>query len=358
VPVIGAALARDEARITVAGVPDRPGVVHTLFRKIAEANIIVDMIVQNVATAGLAEISFTVASSDLAETLRVAELAAEAIGAQSVTHDPDCAKVSVVGLGMRTHTGVATLMFETLARVGGNIQMITTSEIKISVLIARHSAVEALRAVHEAFGLDQPVSDLPASFTPKRQPTLVTPPPATNGNSNGNGGQTSSGPGMEELVISGVELDDQQARVTVLNVPDQPGYAARVFRAIAEADVFVDMIVQNVSTAGTTHLSFTVPRGQVEQAARAVARIGQGDVSIEPAVAKLSVLGVGMRTHTGVATRTFGALSERGINIALINTSEVRINVVTDPTRGTEGLACLRSAFPAPGDPPAAPPSH
>ncbi|MEO6811304.1 MAG: aspartate kinase [Isosphaeraceae bacterium] len=358
VPVIGAALARDEARVTVAGAPDRPGIVHTLFRKIAEANIIVDMIVQNVATAGLAEISFTVASSDLAETLRVAEVAAEAIGAQSVTHDPDCAKISVVGLGMRTHTGVATLMFETLARVGGNIQVITTSEIKISVLIARHSAVEALRAVHEAFGLDQAVSDLPASFTPKRQPTLVTPPPANgNGNGNGNGGSTSPGPGMEDLVISGVELDDQQARVTVLNVPDQPGYAARVFRAIAEADVFVDMIVQNVSTAGTTHLSFTVPRGQVEQAAQAVARIGQGDVSIEPAVAKLSVLGVGMRTHTGVATRTFGALSEQGINIALINTSEVRINIVTDQSRGAEGLACLRSAFPAPGEQPGGPPS-
>lgn len=360
VPVIGAALARDEARVTVAGVPDRPGVVYTLFRKIAEANIIVDMIVQNVATAGLAEISFTVASSDLSETLRVAEAAAEAIGAQSVTHDPDCAKISVVGLGMRTHTGVATMMFETLARVGGNIQMITTSEIKISVLVARHSAVEALRAVHGAFGLDQAVADLPTSYTPKRQPTLLTPPPANgNGNASGNNSSpTPPGPGMEELVISGVELDDRQARVTVLNVPDQPGYAARVFRAIAEADVFVDMIVQNVSTAGTTHLSFTVPRGQVEQAARAVARIGQGDVSVEPAVAKLSVLGVGMRTHAGVATRTFGALSEQGINIAMINTSEVRINIVTDPSRGAEALACLRFAFPAPCEQPGGPPSH
>src|SRR5262249_6773886 len=139
--VTGAALVKDEARVTVQGVPDRPGVVHTLFRKVAEANIVVDMIVQNISTGGRTEVSFTVASGDLAETLRVAGEAAEAIGASGVSHDADAAKVSVVGLGMRTHTGVATAMFEALAREGTNIQMITTSEIKISVLVERASAV-------------------------------------------------------------------------------------------------------------------------------------------------------------------------------------------------------------------------
>src|SRR3954451_4206246 len=155
VTVTGAALAKDEARITILGVPDRPGVVHAIFRSIAAANIVVDMIVQNVGTDGTTEVSFTVASGDLAETLRAAEAAARAIGASGVTHDAEVAKVSIVGLGMRTHTGVATEMFEALAEAGINIQMITTSEIKISVLVGRGSAAQALRIIHRAFALDQ-----------------------------------------------------------------------------------------------------------------------------------------------------------------------------------------------------------
>src|SRR6185437_2065625 len=115
----------------------------------------VDMIVQNVATEGRTEVSFTVAAADLAETLIAAESAARSIGATGVAHDPNVAKVSVVGLGMRTHTGVATAMFEALAAAGINIQMITTSEIKISVLVNRSVAADALRAVHKAFALDQ-----------------------------------------------------------------------------------------------------------------------------------------------------------------------------------------------------------
>jgi aspartate kinase len=344
--VTGAALAKDEARITVLGVPDRPGVVHSLFREIAEANLVVDMIVQNVATGGATEVSFTVAAGDLAETLRVAESAARTIGATAVTHDADVAKVSVVGLGMRTHTGVATMMFEALAREGINIQMITTSEIKISVLVDRPSAPQALRAVHRDFELDALVQDAPAPFKPRR----LTAPSVPKAPVTDNGAPPSQPTGMEDVVISGVELDNQQARVTLFNIPDQPGYAARVFRKIAASGAIVDMIVQNVSTAGNTHLSFTVPSAHADRAAAAAAEDGPGDVSVEPHIAKLSVMGVGIRTHTGVATRMFGALAERGINIALINTSEVRINVATDIDRGQEALDCLRSAFLLPGD--------
>ena len=119
VPVTGAALAKDEARITIRGVPDRPGVVHAIFRTIAAANIVVDMIVQNVSRGGTTEVSFTVAKGDLPETLRAAETAAaRRSGRPAVTHDAEVAKVSVVGLGMRTHTGVATTMFEALAAAG------------------------------------------------------------------------------------------------------------------------------------------------------------------------------------------------------------------------------------------------
>lgn len=342
--VTGAALARDEARITILGVPDRPGVVHRIFHTIAAANIVVDMIVQNVAKGGTTEVSFTVASGDLAETIRAAESAAKAIGAAGVTSDAEVAKVSVVGLGMRTHTGVATAMFQALARAGINIDMITTSEIKISVLVKRSAAAEALRAVHRAFLLDQ-VDLASAPFVIEGSHTLALRRPAPV-----NGGAPSPAVGMEDLVISGVELDEGQARVTLSEVPDQPGVAARVFAGIAEAGVFVDMIVQNVSAEGRTMLSFTVPREVVERATDAARTMGAGDVSVEPTLAKLSVLGVGMRTHTGVATRMFGALAERDINISLINTSEVRINVATDVGRGQEALACLKQAFALSGE--------
>jgi len=341
VAVTGAALAKDEARITILGVPDRPGVVHLLFQTIARANIVVDMIVQNVATDGATEVSFTVARGDLAETLRAAAAAANEIGALGVTHDAAVAKVSVIGLGMRTHTGVATAMFEAIAAAGINIQMITTSEIKITVLVDRAAAVGALRAVHKAFLLDEVHARPQLTFFPAGSTTgamkLV---PLADPDANGPREQ-----GMEDLVIAGVELDETQGRITLYDVPDRPGYAARVFQAIADAGVFVDMIVQNVSQDGQCVLSFTVPREAVNRAAEAITPIAGGQISIEPAMAKLSVIGVGMRTHTGVATRMFGALADRSININLINTSEIRINVGTDVAKGKEGLDCLRKVF-------------
>ncbi len=350
VRVTGAALAKDEARITILGVPDRPGVVRTIFGAIAASNVVVDMIVQNVATEGKTEVSFTVAKDDLEQTLGVAKDAAKAVGGSGVTFDADVAKVSVVGLGMRTHTGVAREMFEALAGAGVNIQMITTSEIKISVLVEREAAVKALRVVHAAFGLDRPVEDLPepphhddwsSTRATRRKPATL----------NGSSSRPTPAPlGMEDLVISGVELDEGQARITLHDVPDRPGYAASVFQKIAAADVFVDMIVQNVSTAGNTHLSFTVPRHEIERASKAASDVGLGSVSVEPAIAKLSVLGVGMRTHTGVAARMFAALADGGINIALINTSEVRINVATDHDRGQEALEYLRKTFDLPAE--------
>jgi aspartate kinase len=350
VPVTGAALAKDEARITITGVPDRPGVVHAIFQTIAAANIVVDMIVQNVSTGGMTEISFTVAKGDLDETLRVADTAAGAVGATGVTHDPNVAKVSAVGLGMRTHTGVATAMFEALAKAGVNIQMITTSEIKISVLVDRSAGVAALRAIHQAFALDHlngGADPFPAVFQPSglQHRVLELQPLSDLESPDHSESDEPRALGMEDLVIAGVELDDSQARIALFDVPDQPGHAARVFRAIADAGVFVDMIVQNAATSGNSLLSFTVPRESADHAATAVRNAGIHVVSIEPTMAKLSVVGVGMRTHTGVATRMFAALAERGININLINTSEVRINVGTDIERGRDGLECLKRVF-------------
>ncbi len=156
VAVTGAALAKDEARITILGVPDRPGVVHAIFRTIAAANIVVDMIVQNVSTGGTTEVSFTVAKGDLAETLRAAKTAAS----RHRRHGGHPRRRRRQGLGRRA--GNAHPHRRRHDDVRGpcrtpaiNIQMITTSEIKISVLVDRASAVTALRTVHRAFALDQ-----------------------------------------------------------------------------------------------------------------------------------------------------------------------------------------------------------
>ena len=155
--------------------------------------------------------------------------------------------------------------------------------------------------MHEGFALGDPIDDVPAPFTPRvpAKPPCIEAPATDDASSK-------APPGMEDLVISGIEYDDHQARVTVLDVPDQPGNAARIFRRIADAGIYVDMIVQNVSSAGSPNLSFSVPRGDTERAAHAAAEvIGPASVSIEREIAKLSLLGVGMRTHTGVATRMF-----------------------------------------------------
>ncbi len=342
--VTGAALAREQSRITVRDLPDKPGVVHGLFRELAEAHVVVDMIVQNVATEGLADVSFTVDDDDLPSALEIATRAARSQGAGEVLHASDLAKVSVVGSGMKTHTGVADRMFAALADARINIQMITTSEIKISVLVDQEFAAEALRAVHSAFDLHVVPADLRFSEDPPRFAEIGV-KSLEAGESTENNGDASA-PGMEDLVISDVELDASQARVTLLKIPDRPGQAASVFKAVAVAGVNVDMIVQDISREGHTHLSFSIPATSVEATLDALApSIGRENIAIESPIAKLSVMGVGIRSHTGVATRMFAALAAAHINISMINTSEVRINVATDAAQGLQGLRALKKAF-------------
>ena len=155
-PVIsGIAFNRDEAKLVVLGVPDKPGSAYQILGPVADANIDVDMIIQNVGHDGTTDFSFTVPRADCDKAVKVLETVSAHIGARSVDVDKTMAKVSVVGVGMRSHPGVASLMFRTLAEEGINIQMISTSEIKISVVIAEKYLELAVRVLHKAFGLDQ-----------------------------------------------------------------------------------------------------------------------------------------------------------------------------------------------------------
>lgn len=152
--VSGIAFNRDEAKVTVAGVPDVPGVASKILAPIGAANIEIDVIVQNVAADNTTDLTFTVQKNDMSKAVAVLESVAKEIGAREVRSDDKIAKVSIVGVGMRSHAGVASRMFTALAADGINIQMITTSEIKISVIIDERYLELAVRSLHTAFGLD------------------------------------------------------------------------------------------------------------------------------------------------------------------------------------------------------------
>jgi aspartate kinase len=218
--------------------------------------------------------------------------------------------------------------------------MITTSEIKISALVARDQCREALRIVHETFEL----SKRPAEINPEAGIETQGTPDVSQVVD-----RLRQLDSMEGLAVDDVHIDESQARVTVIGIPDLPGIAADIFETVARADVLVDMIVQSFGKDGSASISFTIPKEQLAAALSATEaaakKHGCASVTNSPDVAKLSVSGIGMRSHTGVAVRMFGALAEAGINVGMINTSEVRVNVIVDGAAGEKGLAALQAAF-------------
>jgi aspartate kinase len=335
--VSGAALTKNEAQITVAGVPDQPGTSHAIFSKLAGVNVAVDMIVQNAGAEGFADISFTVLEDDLNKALSAVRQAASELKAEAVLHDASLSKVSIVGLGMATQTGVADRMFRVLADAGINIEAITTSEIKISVLVKREQALAALRAVHAEFELEKP----PRDRTSFGEPTS-------------DGGKAAAVDivrrlqRMEDLAIESVSLDESQAQMTIFDVSDRPGISAHLFEAIASENILVDTIVQSIGRDGLADISFTVPRRELEHVRKVLKSLAGevgGEVRDVPAVAILTVKGIGIRSHTGVGLRMFRALTEAGINVEMVSTSEVRTNVVVAADKGEAGLSALKAAF-------------
>ncbi len=153
--ISGIAFNRDEAKLTVRGVPDQPGVAYKILGPIGEANIEVDMIVQNIAKDGTTDFTFTVHRSEQEKALEILRKTAEQLGAREVEADDQIVKISLVGVGMRSHAGIASKMFETLAKEGINIQMISTSEIKVSVVVDEKYLELGVRALHDAFGLEE-----------------------------------------------------------------------------------------------------------------------------------------------------------------------------------------------------------
>ncbi len=153
--ISGIALSRDEAKLTIRGVPDKPGIAFSILGPVSDAHIIVDMIVQNIGSDGLTDLTFTIPSADLDRCKELLTPVVESLGAIDMIGDSDLAKISVVGVGMRSHAGIATTMFQALSDKGINIQMISTSEIKISVTVDKEYAELAVRTLHKVFELDE-----------------------------------------------------------------------------------------------------------------------------------------------------------------------------------------------------------
>lgn len=344
--VTGVAFVRYEAMITLIGLPDQPGVMSTLFSSLSAAKIPVDMVVQNVAREGTANVSFTVAEDELQAALAVAKTAAERLLAQDVISRTGLSKVSVVGHGMQTHTGVAARMFQVLAKHGINISVVTTSEIKISVLIDRSRCDDAVLAAHSGFELEKATSSPPSvgcASSSHRHGTVRAADPELTADI------ISRLDSMESIVVSDITADTNQSRVTLSNLPDDPGIAEAVFTAIAEGGVLVDMIIQNAALDGRATISFTVPRFDLDRSVlllREVLETYDGSVvSFDRHIGKISVAGIGLRSHTEVGARLFRCLADNRINVEMINTSELKLSIVIAASEAESGLQKLRAEF-------------
>jgi aspartate kinase len=240
---------------------------------------------------------------------------------------------------MEQQGGVAKKMFRAISEKNINIDIITTSEIKISALVSSDDALETLRAVHHTFDLGK----VPAKIKsrPKQKPGSSLTATKTM--------DVSRLSGMEDILIETIHLNQAEAQISMANVPDVPGVAAEMFERISAGNVVVNLIVQSCGRSGKAMITFTVPRKSVDstlEVARKLAKKWQSDEPIcHPAIAILSVRGTGLRSHTGLAYRMFKTLADGGINVNVVATSERNIAVTVDETYGAKGLKLLEKEF-------------
>jgi aspartate kinase len=243
---------------------------------------------------------------------------------------------------MAKQTAVASRMFRALADAGVNIQMITTSEIKISVLVSKHQSTTALAAVHQAFALHQRPADAKSWHQIQAE---------RKGKANADElVNRLREDQLEALTLTGISSTEAQARVTLRGVPDRPGIAADMFEKIGAADIFVDMIVQGYDGVdGSTSVSFTICQHDLPRSLKVAEEIcrthGMRDVQGVSDIAKITVSGIGLRSHTHVATAMFQQLAAADINVEMISTSELQVNTVIAAGKLAAAMQGLRAAF-------------
>ncbi|TAE58497.1 MAG: aspartate kinase [Nostocales cyanobacterium] len=319
----------NQAKLSLLRVPDRPGVAARLFGEISEQNVDVDLIIQSIHEGNSNDIAFTVNTAILSRAEAVALAIAPALRHQAnsdeaeVLVENNSAKVSISGAGMIGRPGVAAKMFATLAEARVNIQMISTSEVKVSCLVDQDDCDRAVSALCDAFEI---------SATP------VIP-------------QISN---SESPAVRGVALDMNQARLAIRQVPDQPGMAAKLFGLLAEYNISVDMIIQSqrchlIDGVPRRDIAFTVARMDAENAQQKLKetaeQLGWGEVILDRAIAKVSIVGSGMVGQPGTAAKMFNALAENHINIQMITTSEIKVSCVVAENEGVKALQVIHDAF-------------
>ncbi|HYP03663.1 MAG TPA: ACT domain-containing protein, partial [Cyanobium sp.] len=326
-PVDGAELELDQAVLALAHVPDRPGVAAVLFEALGAAGLNVDLIVQATHDGASNDIAFTVAGPQLEDARRVCGEVLASMGAEGAQIGAEAcmAKLSISGAGIMGRPGVAARLFDTLAQVGINLRLIATSEVKVSCVVEGSQGARALRAAAEVFELGE-------------QQLRQGPVPCNPG----------------DPAVRGVALDRDQVQVAVRRVPDRPGTAAAICRALADAGISLDAIVQSERTHRSEgilsrDMSFTLRRHDrlgAEQALAAVLRLWPGARFEEgPAIVRVSAVGAAMACTAGTAARMFRALADAGINIELIATSEIRTSCVVAEADGVRALQAVHGAF-------------
>jgi aspartate kinase len=325
----------DQAKVALLRVPDKPGVAASLFGEIARQDVDVDLIIQSIHEGNTNDIAFTVFTPVLPKAEAVAAAIAPVLGSHKsnqaeeaeVMVQQNIAKVSIAGAGMIGRPGVAAKMFATLAAASVNIQMISTSEIKVSCVISAQECDRAVAALKEAFELDTP--------TPPTPPIPLTPP-------------------IPPTPVRGVALDINQARLAIRQVQDRPGTAGKLFGLLADHNISVDMIIQSqrchiVNGVPMRDIAFTVARIDAEAAQKMLqakaAEYGWGEVALDQAIAKVSIVGAGMVGQPGVAAKMFAALAQHHINIQMIATSEIKISCVVTQEEGVKALQVIHAAF-------------
>ncbi len=326
-PVDGAELEERQAVLAFTRVPDRPGIAALLFEALSGADLNVDLIVQSTHEGTSNDIAFTLAEAELpaARQVCLGLLRDLEVEGNALASEAGLAKLSISGAGIMGRPGIAARLFDTLARSGINLRMIATSEVKVSCLVEGGQGARALRAAAEVFELQD-------------HQLRQNPLPCS----------------QDDPAVRGVALDRHQAQVAVRQVPDRPGTAAAVCRALADAGISLDTIVQSERTGSTSSgrsrdMSFTLRREDLDRARAALqplllawpeARFEQGSP-----IARVSAVGAGMPCTPGTAARMFRALAEAEVNIEMIATSEIRTSCVVAEADGVRALRAVHACF-------------
>ncbi|MEB3829257.1 aspartate kinase [Phormidium sp. CCY1219] len=336
-PVDAVEYDRDQAKVALLRVPDRPGVAARLFGEIGHQELNVDLIIQSIHEGNTNDIAFTVGKNCLVR----AEAVAAAIAPTLRTHpesapeeaevmvDREIAKVSIAGAGMIGRPGVAAKMFSALAEARINILMISTSEVKVSCVVNAEDCDRAIAILCQTFE----VSSSPVE-------------------GNAVGIYTAADP--QAPPVRGVALDTNQARIAIRHIPDRPGMAAKLFSLLAEKNISVDMIIQSqrcriLNGIPTRDIAFTIALSDAPDARKVLTPVaaewGFGEILVDEAIAKVSIVGAGMVNQPGVAAQMFDALAKEQINILSVATSEIKVSCVVEQSEGSKALQAIHAAF-------------